>query len=147
MNKWKELKNKHQAEVNAFPIHFAFGQEQIDRKIKELGLSKDPKKRASQIVPIGAGGFVLKKDFQPLKEMFSRHAAERKAAIDADETGLGFIYDMFLYELKNHEYGYTGDETDTLEALDYTYEQVQKDPRLKAGLAAAIARINREEAS
>ena len=37
---YQELKQKHQEEFNAFPIHFAFGQEQIDAKLKELRCRK-----------------------------------------------------------------------------------------------------------
>ena len=145
MNKWQDLREKQQAEVNAFPMHFAFGVEQIERKIQELGLSRDPKKRAEQIVSIGAGGFVLKKDYPALIEMFKRQKAERDAAIAADPTGEGFIYDMFLYELVNHEYGYTVSYEDTLNSLGYKEEDIEADPRLKLGLEKAAKAIRVRE--
>jgi len=137
MNAYMELKNRHQEEVNALPLHFAFGNEQIERKIKELKLSKDPEKRAKQIVSIGYGGFVLAEDFPRVKETFERHARERKEAIEADATGDGYIFDMFDYELSNHEYGYTGDPDDTLMALGITYKDLENSPALANGFFKA----------
>ena len=53
---------------------------------------------------------------------------------------------MFYHELKDHEYGYTEDAEDTLEALDYTMEQVQSDQRLYRGFERARKKIMEEEA-
>ncbi len=141
MSTWKELREKQQAEVNAFLIHFAFGNEQIKQKLKDLKLSKDPKKRAKQIVPIGAGWFVLKEDYPAMLEMFKRHQKECEEAIAADPTGDGCIFDMFYTELVNREYGYTGIYGDTLEALGYTMADIEADPRLKHGLEKAAEAI------
>ena len=77
--------------------------------------------------------------------MTQRHNRELAAAIEEDETGEGFVYEMFLYELKNHEYGYTRDTKDTLEALGYTAEEVTGNPKLKRSLEKAIAEICRQE--
>ena len=60
-----------------------------------------------------------------------------KEAIASDPTGEGFIKDMFLYELANHEYCITYELDDTLYALDLTLEEIEKDPRLKLGLQLA----------
>ncbi|MBE6954494.1 MAG: hypothetical protein E7449_01105 [Ruminococcaceae bacterium] len=134
-NSYTELRDRFEAETNAFPMHFAFGQEQIDRKIKELNL--DPENYHEQIVAIGWGGFVLKEDAPAFRELIDRHNREWKEAIASDETGDGFIYDMFLYELWNHEYGYTLTYEDTLDALGYTQEDIEADPRLEHGLKKA----------
>lgn len=72
---------------------------------------------------------------------YARHEKEMAAAISDDKTGDGFIYQMFLYELNNHEYGYTGDSEETLDALDYTMEQVQADARLLHGFEKARKKI------
>lgn len=144
-NEYLNMKVRHQKEMNAFPIHFAFGQEQIDKKIKELKLSKDPKKRAEQIVSIGAGGFVLKKDFPAFVEMCKRHSRERIEAIAEGEQGGTYLYDMFRYELQNHEYGYTMDTTDTLEALGFTEQDLETRPAIKAALMKAAADIRNQE--
>ena len=60
-------------------------------------------------------------------------------AIKGDKTGHEFIYDMFNYELGNHEYCYTGSTEQTLEALGLPLEEVKKNPALLAGLKKGIA--------
>ena len=67
-----------------------------------------PKKDLDKIARLPFGGFVQKKDVPLIRNTFSRHQEELQAAIDADPTGEGFIKDMFLSELENHEYSYTG---------------------------------------
>ena len=59
MNSYIEMKQRHQAEVNAFPMKFAFTQESLERGMRELGL--DPKKDMKKIVAIPGGGFRLPK--------------------------------------------------------------------------------------
>lgn len=76
-----------------------------------------------------------------LRETYARYEKEMAASISDDKTGDGFIYQMFLYELNNHEYGYTGDCEETLDALDYTMEQVQADARLLHGFEKARKKI------
>ena len=52
---------------------------------------------------------------------------------------------MFLAELADHEYGYTGDDDDTLDALGYTMEQVMADKRLLHGFEKARRVILKRE--
>ena len=73
--------------------------------------------------------------------MMGRFDRELQEAIAGDQVGDGFIYEMFLYELDNHEYGYTMDTEDTLDALGYTTEEVLGDPRLKRGIEKAVTEI------
>ena len=63
---------------------------------------------------------------------------KKENAIAADTTGDGFIFDMFVYELANHEYCITYDLEDTLDALGLTPEEVNADKRLSHGLNKAI---------
>ena len=51
------------------------------------------------------------------------------------------IFEMFLYELGNHEYDVTMDLDETLAALDYTMDAIQADPRLSHGLERARLEI------
>lgn len=69
--------------------------------------------------------------------MFESHHQEIADAIAADLTGDGFIYDMFDYELANHEYAYTQDLSDTLDALNLTVEKVNADSRFLHALQKA----------
>lgn len=140
MNKYIELRQRQQEEVNALPIGFAFGDKQFREMMEGWGL--DPEKDLDKIYKLGGtGGFYKRTDAQLIRDTFSRHEAEQQAAIADDETGEGFIYQMFLAELADHEYGYTGDAEDTLEALGYTWEQVTADKRLLHGLEMAQKRL------
>ena len=69
--------------------------------------------------------------------MIHRHQQEIKDQIEADKTGEGFIYDMFYTELANHEYSYTGDVTDAVNACGLTVEQLNANPALIIGLKKA----------
>ena len=113
MNRYAELRHRQQEEFNALPLGFAFSQKQFDEMMQ--GWSLDPEKDLDKILRIPGGGYVQKKDADLLHKTRERHDAEMAAAIAEDTTGEGFIYQMFLYELDNHEYGYTRDTEDTLE--------------------------------
>ena len=132
MNKYTELKSKHQKEVDAFPFGFAFNQKQFDEMMEKWGLAPTD---TDKIYKIGGGGYVRKSDADGMDEMFARHEAERKAAMQDDE----YLYQMFDYELANHEYSYTGDLEDTLDALGLTMDEINADPRMADALKRAIA--------
>lgn len=132
MNKYMELKNKIQKEVDEFPMGFAFSNEQFEKMKEELGVKED-----SELLSIGAGGFIRKTDKDAFHELFNNKAKRIDEAIAEDKTGEGFIKDMFLYELANHEYCITYDLEDTLYALDLTYDEVMNDERLLRGLTLA----------
>ena len=143
MNRYAELRHRQQEEFNALPLGFAFSQKQFNEMMEGWGL--DPEKDRDKILRIPGGGYVQKKDADLLHKTRERHDAEMAAAIAEDTTGEGFIYQMFLYELDNHEYGYTRDTEDTLDALGYTAEQVLNDLRLKRGIEKAVTEICRRE--
>ena len=134
MNSYQQLREKQQAEVNAFPIGAAFSNQQFAEMMQKWDLTVDD---TDKICSLGAGCFIRKSDKAAFLEMAERHHKEMQDAIAADETGDGFIYDMFLYELANHEYCITYDLEETLDALGLTIEQVNADKRLSHGLAKA----------
>ena len=102
----------------------------------------DPEKDLDKIYRLGdAGGFYLRTDARLVCDTFCRFKEEREAAIAEDKTGDGFIYQMFLCELANHEYNYTEDVEETLDALGYTWEQIMADKRLLHGLKMAQKKI------
>ena len=134
-NRYAILRKKQQEEFNKLPLGFAFSNEQFAEMMKGWGL--DPDKDTYKIYRIPGGGFVQKKDHTLLHETMDRHQKEIEEAIEADVDGTGFVYEMFLYEMDNHEYGYTGDLEDTLEALGMTIEEIDGSEKLKAGLEKA----------
>ena len=142
MNKYAELRQRQQQEVNALPIGFAFGNRQFEEMMRGWGL--DPEKDLDIIYRLGrTGGYYKKTDAQLIHDTFCSHDAELQAAIAEDKTGEGFIYEMFLCELDNHEYGYTMDTEETLDTLGYTADEVLADPRLKRGIEKAVTEICR----
>jgi hypothetical protein len=130
--KYTELKAKHQKEVDAFPFGFAFSQKQFEEMMTKWGLTPDD---TDKIYSIGGGGYIRKSDSKAMSEMFDRHEAERKAAMQDDE----YLYEMFNYELANHEYCITYDLDDTLDALGLTIEEINANPRMADALKRAIA--------
>lgn len=133
MGKYSELKAKHQKEVDAFPFGFAFNTKQFNEMMEKWGLTPDD---TDKIYSIGGGGYVRKSDSEAMDKMFKRHALERKMA---RKYGDEYLFEMFAYELANHEYCITHDLTDTLEALDLTIEQINADPKMADALKRAIA--------
>jgi len=142
MNAYKELINIQQKEVNDFPMFFAFDNDQFKQGMEEFGLAPTDTDKINKVG--GTGGYCLSSDTPRLNEMFIRHKKERQDAIDADSTGEGFIYQMFRYELANHEYGYTWDESYTLAILGFSHEDIENSEALKNGLKKAIATFKHE---
>ena len=132
MNPYVEMHNRHQKEMDAFPLGFAFSNEQFDEMMRNWGLEPH---ETDKIMRIPYGGFVRKCDADAFHEMIERHAQEREVAIKENKDD--YLYHMFDYELANHEYSYTGDLTDTLEALDLTLDDVIADPRMDEALKRA----------
>ena len=135
MNSYIAMKNRHQQEVNALPIKFAFSDKQFEEGMKELGLKPTDTDKVYGIV---GNGFYRKTDADLIHGTFKRHAQEREEAIAADKDGTGYLFQMVQYELRNHEYCITYDVEESLAALGYTYEQVEASPVLKAALKNAI---------
>lgn len=133
MSKYTELKAKHQAEVDAFPFGFAFNQKQFEEMMSKWGLTPDD---TDKIYSIGGGGYVRKSDSEAMDKMFKRHELERKMA---RKHGDEYLFEMFNYELANHEYCITHDLTDTLDALGLTIDEINSNPIMADALKRAIA--------
>ena len=138
MNRYAEMKQRQQQEFSAFPMQFAFSDKQFVEGMAALGLEPTD---TDKVYKAPGGGFYRREDGQRLKEMMDRFDRELQEAIAADETGECFIYEMFLTELNNHEFGYTMDTEEALDALGYTADEVLSDPRLKRGIEKAATEI------
>ena len=135
MNAYQEMKDRQQKEFDAFPIGAAFSNQQFKDMMKKWGLTIND---TDKICSIGGGCYIRKTDKEALRDLINRLNKEKQDAIAADTTGDGFIFDMFVYELANHEYCITYDLEDTLDALGLTAEQINADKRLSHGLNKAI---------
>ena len=131
MNRYADLKQRQQQEFGTFPMQYAFSNQQFAEGMAALGLKPAD---TDKIYKVPGGGFYRREDGSRLKTMMDRFDQELHEAVAGDKTGDGFIYEMFLYELENYEYGCTMDLSETLDALGYTPEDIQADPRLSHGL-------------
>lgn len=135
-NTYLSLKAKHKAEIHAFPIQFAFNTKQFEEAMTTLGLAPTD---TDKIYKIPGGGFIRKTDSDAFSTLLDKIAAEEKAAIAADTDGTGYLFQMFDYELSNHEYSYTHDYTSTLNALGLTLEEVVANPIMSEAFKRALA--------
>lgn len=135
MNAYQEMKDRQQKEFDAFPMGAAFSQQQFQNMMEKWGLTVND---TDKICSIGGGCYIRKADIDAFVALINKTAAELKNAITADLTGDGFIFDMFVFELANHEYCITYDLEETLDALGLTPEEVNADELLKHGLNKAI---------
>ena len=134
MNKYTQLQNRQQTEMNAFPLGAAFSKKQFAEMMHAWGLTETD---TDKIYSIGGGCYIRKSDCKTFHEMLDRHDRERREAIAADATGDGYIQDMFYTELADHEYCITYDLTDTLYALGLSVDDINADKRLLHGLQKA----------
>jgi len=111
--KYTELKNKHEKMFNDFPIAFSFSNKQLKEGMQKLGVSD-----ISEVVSVGAGGFVRKTDSEKLGRLIADMEKEMEDALKDKD----FLIEALLYELGNHEYGYTGDPSGALNALGITLD-------------------------
>lgn len=131
----KELKDTHQKEVNEFPFIyvFAFGEKEFVKKMAEEIKKRKPNCTgittmegiAKHIASIGAGAYIFKEDSTAMREMFERHETERKHFNKTEKNLVATI----LYEMNNHEYGYTRDPYDTLQALGKSMKDLETDKK------------------
>jgi len=130
-NRYVAMMERQQKEFNAFPMFFAFNREQFQEGMKKIGATY------KNVRSIGFGGYISKEKEIDYYGMLLRHRAELRKAISEDKDGTGFAYEMFRYELANHEYQFTRCEDDAVEACGLTYADVLENPALKNALETA----------
>ena len=118
---YQEWRKQKQEEFNELPILFAFSMKQLEEGKEKLGVKDN-----SELVSVYNGAFMKKADVHMLKEHMRKEKQE--------ETGLykdfDFVYGMFLYELANHEYLYTRDDEETLDACCLEKKDLKNNPML-----------------
>jgi len=134
MNNYISLITKQRNEFNEFPMMFAFSNDQFKEGMMQLGLDEGD---TDKIYSIPGGGFIKKTDSKAFNSLLDRHEKELNDAIESDLTGLEFIYDMFVFELNNHEYSYTRDSEPALLGLGLTFSKVIDNPKLLLGFTKA----------
>ena len=112
-----DLKQRHQKEVEDFPIAYAFNGKQLKEAITKLGATK------AEVTTLGYGTVIKKSDIPALDELTENHRHELKMAMKDKE----FAYEAFLYEMDNHEYAINWDgDADVLGCFDLVYAQLDE---------------------
>lgn len=136
MNGWnyKTWKFNKQADFDKLPIYFAFSDEQFEEALQKMNL-KDTPEDLKKIVNIGFGGMMRKCDLCLLEN--HNLTFSRENLLFWLKNSFRFAYGAFRYELNNHEFFITYDLTDTLNALDLTEKDIQKNNILFFALTKA----------
>ena len=140
MNKYLKMRDENQKKISNFNMFFAFSKEQFEEGLEKMKLTE---KEIEKLVSIGGGGYILKKDREKFDLMFEEIQKSQDKAIENDISGENFIFDMFKYELNNHEYSYTWEIDETLEVLGITKKEINKKSNLLNGLNLAIESIKK----
>lgn len=141
METYKELKVRHQKEIEALPLGFAFSNEQFEEMKEKLGVKDN-----SELYRFGStGGFYRKADKELIFGTFDRQEQELQDAIFTP-SGINTAYavEMFEHEMFEHEYicNWDGDE-DVLSACHLTEKQLDEHPELRKAYRKALGRYMR----
>jgi hypothetical protein len=113
---YQEYKNFDKNWIDNFPIFFAFNDEQFLEGMKKINFTKGTDK----LVSIGAGGYLKKADYPQFLENL-KNGKKRLKTLLKNNT---FFKEAIQYELNNHEYCITMDETDALNVFGLTREKL-----------------------
>lgn len=113
-----DLQKKHQDELSAFPIAYAFSKEQMEEALKKLGATKE-----ECVTVFGHGDIVKRTDAKSFIAMLQRHTKETQEAMKDPD----FAEAAFLYEMDNHEYAinWSADE-DVLACFNFSWDDIRK---------------------
>ena len=112
---YEEFVNKRQDEFDNFKgIGFAYSNKQFNKLLEKLNTTSD------NLYSIGHGGYILKNRYNDFMDMLIRNDNE----LDELMKDYDFCLSALKFELFNHEYGITYDNTPALEALNLTSEDI-----------------------
>ena len=123
MNKYKQLRDQLQKQYDALPIKYAYSEIQFKNMLKQFETEAGGRVR---LLYIGQGAYILAQDEKLIDEFLKSSDRELAEAMKDDD----FLYDAFNYELANHEFCYTDDISDALDALGLSWEQIKDDQRI-----------------
>lgn len=130
MKTYAEYTKQLQEKMNHLPyIKFAFGDYQTQAVFNSWGLTyPDDLDKVTTIY--GAGDIIQKKDVEAFHQWYEEISKplddEFQELIKNDD----FVIDMFIYELGNHEYQYSLDDTTVINACGFSMAEFNQDDRL-----------------
>lgn len=116
---YQEMKEINRGLMNAFPIAFAFSNEQLKEAKAKLGAIEN-----SELLNVCHGWFIKKTDKNAFLEMCETMKKNRDEVLSNDES----LIEALVYELNNHEYVYSRDSSEALDTLGLSpsCERVQR---------------------
>lgn len=145
MTKYKDYKQWNEArtqEVNQFVelnCIFAFGRDQLQEALKEHNLTE--KEFESDFVGFIGGGAIRESKIKDYEAMCKKHFDE----LQENLKDFDFAYSAFYYELANHEYGYTHDETEALIDLGLMPKDIESNPILNKAFCKAALELRNQD--
>ena len=133
-NEWFNIKQQKVNDFLSKYCFFAFSQSQFEEGMNKLGLTME---QTDKIVSIGAGGYMLKEYVSNYNDLADQiHKEQQQALQDPD-----FAFSAFYSELNNHEYSYTGDPRDALDALGLSADEVLNNETLLQAYKRATEQV------
>lgn len=118
---YSDLKTTHSNEYNSFKgIFFAFSNSQMKTELSKYGLCFDKKEDLKKLLSLGGGVYLLKSEKENYSNLCESLNKEQEFNFLRDD----FLISSFYYELSNHEFIYTYDLTDTLNALGLEFSKL-----------------------
>ncbi len=138
---YSEFKEITARELNEFTKQYcfwAFGRDQLEKKLQELGITEEELQK--EYVSF-YGGAIRADKVADYNKMADRHDQQLKENM----KNFNFAYSAFRCELANHEYGYTYNEEPALNALGLTAREVVENEVLNRAFCKAVQEIKSQE--
>lgn len=139
MNRYREMRDRHWEVRGALPVSRAYCKSQFNEMMRKWGL--DPEADKDKIQYLGDGCYLQTKDMGLYQAAMDELNTELQDAIAADETGEGFICEIFLDELANSYYEWMGDLANVLNLFGLSIEDIVEDQRFIKGFCTAVESI------
>lgn len=107
-------------------IHYAFGKKQFQELMQRLGC-KDLDELKNKYTLFYGGGIIARDKVAEYNRISDERHKKQIAWIKED---MNHAYEAFLYEMYNHECGYTGQYEIALQALGLTKDDLNNDKNL-----------------
>lgn len=136
---YRKLSDKHEKQVSDLPMHFAFGRKQFNEMMLELGL--DPENDKDKLCRDSSmpGAYFLKTDVPTIRAAMRRMVEEKYLAMQSPR----FLRGALEYELANHEYCITMDESEAIYACGLSYAEFERHKWMRTALAGACRTARR----
>ena len=107
--------------IDKFDITFSYDLKELNKILEKLGIN------SKEIVSVGMNGFIRKSDVPAFNKMFDNFKDEYIKTIEHEK----YAYELFNYEMMNHEYIITFKDEEILSDCDVDKHLFIADERLK----------------